>query len=127
MSKRPRPLGRSRSSGSMGRWARGIKAAALVADHESRAIRIVGDQKPDAAIPIRIQGSPLSSQFVKSPVVLFAQAGADFEVAMEQRVPKCLVQGDGRAHQFRGIPAVKLTHLVLKKFEQRGNKVGVVA
>ena len=46
---------------------------------------------------------------------------------MEQRVPQRLVQGDGRAHQLGGVPAVKLGHLVLKEFEERGNEVWIVA
>ncbi len=125
MSRRPRPLGRSRSSGSIGRWARrGIKAGALVVDHEARQIRAMGDQEAGCGDPDRGLGGPSSRQLVVSPVVLATHLGADFEIAMDTREfrsysSRAMVS----AHQLGGVPAVKLGHLVLKEFEERGNEV----
>ena len=87
----------------------------------------MNNQEPDAAFLIGTLSGPLLRQFMVSAVVLFAQLGADFEIAMENRVSQRLVQGYGRAHQLGRVPAVKLRHLILKEFEKRRNEVWIVA
>ena len=77
----------------MGRSTRrGVETRALIADHEPRLVRAVGDQEPDPAVAVRGQGGPLPDQRLESSIVLLAEIGAHLEVAVEQGIPHRLVQ-----------------------------------